>query len=472
MESIGKQFIWNGIDLNKQRLIMDDPADEAVMSIYQSNAMSELRNLLINMASNDSPVSTELPEAMQHFVNKELAYPFTKEDIAYFQQTHAIWKEKGMKFIFILLFRALPYTYMAEKPANVLKMTKLLVEQPERRIFETAQFVFDVMDSNWWEPYKRGLLTALKVRIMHASMRHLLLSGSDGVQWNEAWGKPISQEDLVATNQVFSLEFFKGMGMLKDVLTEEEQKAWFHTWITIGKIMGIKEELVCKDVKEAWSLQHMIYDHLFNDPTVAGIPLAKALVGLMVHFHLPEELTLLMMKKMLADDQFPDCFERMLGPSYQDKYPYLFVKPVTDADKEANAKLLKERFHFHINAYYNAIKDIKIKIEIEEDKIEKGTGLLNQIGKFIIGLVKQLMKWITNEKQKIHMFEAHLKQLHAILHKDGSDIPVEKLEEDAIIDIMSAMGGIMVAILSVYFRPGKKSGFRIPSDLQELWALK
>jgi hypothetical protein len=66
-------------------------------------------------------------------------------------------------------------------------------------------------------------------------------SEKQGEKWNDEWGKPISQEDLIATNQVFSLEFFKGMKMLGMSLRAEEQKAWFHTWKTIGKIMGVQE---------------------------------------------------------------------------------------------------------------------------------------------------------------------------------------------------------------------------------------
>ena len=458
METTAKQFIWHGIDLNDQRLIMDDPADKAVMSIYDSNAMTELRSLLINMAQNDSPVSDALPDAMRDFVKSELAYPFTDEDITAFKQTHEIWKKEGMKFIFILMFRALPYTYMAEKPANVLKMTKLLVDQPERRIFETAQFVFDVMDTNWWEPDKRGILTALKVRIMHASMRHLLLTNKEGEIYNEAWGKPISQEDLIATNQVFSLEIFKGMGMLSSTLSDSDQKAWFHTWITIGKIMGIKDDLISKDVAEAWTLQHSIYNHLFNDPTVAGIPLAKALVGVMVHFHLPEELTLLMMKRMLADDQFPDCFDRMLGPSYKDIYPDLFKQPITIQEKNEHKKLLNGKFHAHMKTLYNTLNDKKNDYQLKD--ANKGEGFFARLFQFFRTIEK-----------KNHLFVVHLEMIKSIIHIEGSDIAKDTLEEDAITDIMNAMGGIMVSVLSMYFRTGKNSGFRIPKDLQELWSL-
>ena len=103
--------------------------------------------------------------------------------------------------------------------------------------------------------------------------------------------------------------------------------------------MGVQDELISKDVKEAWTLQHTIYNHLFNDETHAGIPLAKALVETLSHFHLPIKLTLLIMKRMLADEQFPDCFERMLGPSFSEEYPEFFQKQSNAEEKEKHDAL-------------------------------------------------------------------------------------------------------------------------------------
>lgn len=111
-----------------------------------------------------------------------------------------------------LIFRSLPVTYMAQKPANVLDLTKLLEKYAERRIIETAQFVFDTMEYGWYNPDKWGIRTIQRVRLMHASMRHLIMHSAHhdpkdlAYPWQEGWGKPISQEDMLATLQTFSLE--------------------------------------------------------------------------------------------------------------------------------------------------------------------------------------------------------------------------------------------------------------------------
>lgn len=454
-----KPLEWHGIQLEDLRQIMDPPADDAVSSIFESHSMHHLVGILKKMAENDDFVSEELPEPMRKFANDDLHLEFTDEDIKYFKQTHEIWKDKGMKFVFILFFRSLPYTYRAEKPANVLRMTKLLITHAERRIFETAQFVFDVMDEDWWTPKKRGIMTAMKVRIMHSAMRHVILdSDKEGEKWNPEWGKPISQEDLVATNQVFSLEFFKGLEILGYELSPEDQKAWFHTWKTIGRIMGVQDELISKSVDEALGLQHTIYEHLFNDKnSYSGIILAKALVNTMHHFHLPEKLTLLMMRQMLADEQFPDSFHKMLEPSFGEKYPDLFHPGLSEEE-------FRKHFHGSMKEYYATIK-------------EKGKDYKPHVGWF-----QKIVDWFMNlfgvSQKEQHLIDKHLSLLHNVLHHKDSGNPREELEEQLILDAMNSMGGIMVSVLSVYFRGGKKdrdgrdSGFRIPDTLQANWKLK
>lgn len=448
------QYTWHGINLDALREVKDKDADEAVLSMYESASMDTLRTLLEDMAKNDTTVPEDLPPEMSSFVKSELAYEFSAQDIEMFKHAHEVWKTHGMKFIFILFFRSLPYTYMAEKPANVLRITKLLITEPERRIFETAQFIFDVMDTNWWEPDKRGILTALKVRILHAAIRYVILTDEEN-PWDNTWGKPISQEDLVATNQTFSLEFLKGMTHLGEELSEADQSAWFYTWKKIGKIMGVQDDLLCSDVDEAWSLQHAIYDHLFHDQAYSGVLLSKALVETLAHFMMSPRLVLHMMKRMLQDDLYPDCFNRMLEPSYGEDYPLLFETHTDDADKADHQERLRADLHTHLKDYYQTIKT-------HRENTNKKTLNLNWWQKILVffGLMRAKRKGL---------FDKHIDLLHNILHQGGE--LVDKLEDEAIQEAMSAMGGIIISILSVYFRKGKNAGFRIPEDLEEHWEI-
>lgn len=459
MENSTEQFVWNGIDLEALRQVMDKPADDAIDAIFESKSIDRLVKILQGMAENDSKISSELPKPVRDFVKRELSVKFSAADIALFNQTREIWEEKGTKFILILLFRALPYTYMAEKPANVLRMTKLLKTQPKRRIFETAQFVFDVMEKKWWEPNQRGILTALKVRIMHAAMRQIILDNDYGEMWNEEWGKPISQEDLIATNQVFSLEFFKGMEMLGDPLTAQEQEAWFHTWKTIGRIMGVQENLISKNVEEAWSLQHAVYNHLFRDEPVSGIILTESLVEALDDLYMPLKLVLILMKKMLEDELYPDCFERMLGPKYEKEFPELFVKSNSEEEKIENNRILREHYHTQLNDYHQILKDKKA--EFVKKRPKKG---------FLENTVAWVVKELNRFQNRKPLIEIHNNKLHEVLHNKEDNNPLEELGEEIVNDSLSALSGIVIGILSIHFREGKNSGFRIPKTLRANWS--
>jgi hypothetical protein len=447
MESSKKTFSWKGKTLDEYRKIMDPAADKAIASVYHAEASHQLRDLLKNMAQNDSFAPADMPPDIRDFINSELKMKFSEYDIAMFEKAHKIWKENGVQFIFILFFRALPYTYMAEKPANVLRMTKLLESHPTRRIFETAQFVFDVMDNNWWEPGKRGLMTALKVRLMHAAMRYNILNQPADEKWNMDWGLPISQEDLIATNQVFSLEFFKGMEMIGQPLSASDQEAWFHTWKTIGKIMGIQDELLSANVEEAWKLQKEVYNHLFPDDNRSGVALAQALVHTLSEFMLSTKHVLLIMRKMILDQEHPDLFYRVLGPSYGQKFPSVFMKTRSADEADAHNEILHKEFYEELMEFKNRVKDY----QEEKKKSQPAT---------------------RGTETKKNLIDYQLEEFEELLVQMDPEGPATRgLKEELFKRAMASIGGVIIGVLSSYFRLGKQSGFRIPENLKEHWAL-
>ncbi len=452
-----KKYEYNGINLEQLRKIMDPEADSAVVSLYNSKAFDQDRNELKAMAQNDSFAPENLPPALRKFVENELSKKFTEDDIKQFELAREVWKENGIQFVFILFFRALPYTYMAEKPANVLRLTQLLVTQPMRRVFETAQFVFDVMDKDWWQPENRGILTALKVRIMHAAMRYNLIFNFEkstnkdlnpnDTSWNYTWGNPISQEDLIATNQCFSLEYFKGMEMLGQPLNEEQKNAWFYTWKAIGRIMGVQENLLLPSVDQAWGLQKTIYNHLFDfEDHTSGILLAKALVTCLSTFLLSTRFILIIMKKMLFDENHPDLFYQVLGPSFGQEYPDLFRKSRGDEDPETVQEQEKQIFFDELSHFNEKVKKYNedIKKDYPQTRGEQTENLVDL---------------------QVNVFDEALKDL------DPNNPNQRGLMSDIIKKVMNSMGGVIISVLARYFREGKQSGFRIPTDLREHWQL-
>lgn len=439
--------IHSGDNLESYRQIMDPPCDDAIKDLFESKSFEEYRATLQNMVTNDSLNWTTLDPALKKFLNSNLHPEFTSEDFLMFRRAYEVWKRDGMKFIYILFFRSLPYTYMAEKPANVLRMTKLLKEHPDRRIMETAQFIFDVMEEEWWKPEKSGKLTALKIRMLHSTIRYMLLNHPSDEKWNMEWGLPISQEDLIATNQVFSLEFIKGMEIMGHPLSEEEQAAWYHTWKVIGKLMGIQDELLYDKIEDAWSLQKAIYNHLFNSKdNTSGIILGEALITTLSTLLLSEKLVLHMMRDMIKDEDHPDLFYRIFQPTYGEKYPVIFKKvPLDSHHKELHEADIHNDHHQELVEFHDRIKKTR-----NTDGSASG---------------------------KKHLIDIHLDKIFSVLKKHqpkrSKYIDRGKFKKEA----MHAVSGIILGLLSQYFRKhkltnGKPTQFRIPHDLQENWSLK
>jgi hypothetical protein len=450
---------WNLDELNALRQKMDPAADAVIESIFKSKESAKLREVLAGLASNDSAELASFfdpkeASTIYNFLNTELNQKFTDYDIEMFEQASKIWQEHGVQFVAILLFRALPFTYVAEKPANVLRMTKLLEAQPSRRVFETAQFVFDVMDNEWWKPGKRGILTALKIRLMHASIRYMLLNSEGNEKYDEArWGKPINQEDMIGTNQVFSLEFFKGMELLGEPLTEKEQKAWFHTWKVIARIMGMEEQLLSDTVEEAWDLQLAIYKHLFSDEVFAGAGLSAALVQTISPMGLGTKFVLILMKKMMADQNFPESFERLLASTFGPKYGFLFSKPRSTDEADAQEEALNKMFMEELEAYFEQVKEDR-----EKELDAKGLTIA------------------TRGEHDKNLVDYQLDEFDQILNEYNNPNITRGLMDDLgkalIRKAINAISGVLMVGLSAYYRQGKQAGFRISSDLKDHWAIK
>src|SRR3970282_702908 len=121
--------------------------------------------------------------------------------------------------VMFLFCAALPNAYAAHRGAQVLYLTNRLTERVERRIFETAQFVLDVMSPEGLSSSGRGIRSAQKVRLIHAAIRqHILHHPKWRERWDMEWGLPINQEDLAGTLMLLSVQTLESFQSFKVAL--------------------------------------------------------------------------------------------------------------------------------------------------------------------------------------------------------------------------------------------------------------
>ena len=157
---------------------------------------------------------------------------------------------------------SLPYCYAAAKGAEVLVRSKYILDNPEKRLLETAEFVFDVMRKDAFADRGSGLISILKVRLMHAMIRYQIERSTN---WKEEiFGKPINQEDMAGTNLSFSLIVVRGLRELGKEISIKEAESYINYWNGIGNLLGLDKRLQPTSTKEAYVLERNIRKRHFE----------------------------------------------------------------------------------------------------------------------------------------------------------------------------------------------------------------
>ena len=248
--------------LDTKRLIGDPPADQAVDEIYRTGRLNAVQELLNHLVVNDAVVTDALPPAIRSFWIESKR--FAQSQAIAIGKGEAFFADHGPEIVVVLGFYSLPQDYAA-RGVRVLFETGELYQRPNRRVFETLQMVVDVMSPSGLAAEGRGLATALKVRLMHAAVRKLLLHSYEleGLppalrEWDFTLGRPLNQEDMAGTLMSFSVVILDGLEKFGIRPSREEAEAYLDAWRVVGRILGIQPDLIPDNLEEAQELTKTI----------------------------------------------------------------------------------------------------------------------------------------------------------------------------------------------------------------------
>jgi hypothetical protein len=185
----------------------------------------------------------------------------------------------------ILLFCAsLPECYVIPDLADVLHVAGQLEQHTEYRIRCTAAMIFPVMmHGGLTQPEGAGIAQVLKVRLIHAMIRNLILRGSPQEQqrsgfkavapltgfahgqdmhqalFAHGWdtptlGLPCNQEELAYTLLTFNYVFLRSLRKLGLGLPREDEEAYLHGWNVMAHVLGVQRELMAENMAAAEAL--------------------------------------------------------------------------------------------------------------------------------------------------------------------------------------------------------------------------
>ena len=198
-------------------------------------------------------------------------------DAAKVARAEEIFMDEGPLSCTLLFCASLPQCYVLPWLAEVLHISGQLEAHTEYRIRQTAAMIFPVMmKGGLTDPQGSGVAQVLKVRLVHATIRHLILHGDPAaVQasvapgapagaatsmhaalaahgWKlDAGGLPCSQLELAYTLLTFGYVFLKAMRTMGLALPPEDEEACLHTWNVMGHVLGLRPELMIHTMDEA-----------------------------------------------------------------------------------------------------------------------------------------------------------------------------------------------------------------------------
>lgn len=221
-------------------------ADEVVRELYLKLGYKEADSILQKVLK--SGIDSETPECLVQLFTQMETIPiwFDKEK---FYKGATFCRRSGALGLIVLRNYSLMGGYESSAINKALIFTGALKKGATKRINETTEFWIDITGEGAIERNGVGFKSCVRTRLMHAYARLMILQSPD---WkNEAWGAPINQWDMVATNMGFSLVYMNGLNQLGYLLTEEENDGLFHFWKYIGYLIGIEADYLPNNEKEA-----------------------------------------------------------------------------------------------------------------------------------------------------------------------------------------------------------------------------
>ncbi len=263
---------YDPIHLSHMRQEGDEVADNVVRNLFEIGYNPMVEQEYNAYQFNDQPIPTSFPSSLVAYFDhlKKQAQGIPDDNLVAGQ---AFFAKYSQELLAILGLLSLPYCYAAADGAQVLYKSKRIRQSPEKRLLETAAFVFDVSEANAFLKGGKGIVSAGKVRLMHAAIRyHIVKSG----HWSASFGTPINQEDMAGTNLAFSLIAIRGLRKLGYQVTVEEAWSFIDMWNSIGRFLGVDDTLLPSDTREAFNLEKAIANRNFRKSN-EGVELTKAL---------------------------------------------------------------------------------------------------------------------------------------------------------------------------------------------------
>jgi|WetSurMetagenome_2_1015567.scaffolds.fasta_scaffold91610_3 hypothetical protein len=227
---------WTDEFLDQLRRESDPKADDAVEQIIRDGEAQGIGVLFGRMDVNDEiPPVVHFP-LLATFFGTSGRLP-ADVDIDRIHRGEDVFQAHAFTGALALLAKSLPEGYQAPNLSIILNISGDLQTHTYRRLLGTLQTVINVSTCHGFQDEGRAVITAQKLRMLHAGVRHLTRRYRP--DYEARYGVPVNQEDMLGTVLGFSLLVIEGWRTLKIGLTQQEEEDFLYLWLVFARMMGI-----------------------------------------------------------------------------------------------------------------------------------------------------------------------------------------------------------------------------------------
>ncbi|GIE33827.1 secreted protein [Actinoplanes italicus] len=258
------------------RWVWDPEADQLVASLIDRGEVPAVNALLRTWKKNGQALPAGLPADLRDFMEyaRQLPSWADPQKLA----TAVKFNEKRGLYLGVL------YGLASGMMSTVIPKEALAVYYSQGgadmkdRISKTAKLGYDIGSVNAYLPEGEMIVTAVKTRLVHAAVRHLL---PQSPYWTKVADEdiPISQADIMVTWHSLPTTVMRKLNDWKVPIPENESSAFLHSWQVGAHMLGVKDEYIPNSWAQANSQADQVLDPILR-ATPEGVKLADILLNL------------------------------------------------------------------------------------------------------------------------------------------------------------------------------------------------
>lgn len=214
----------------------DPEADTAIAQVVADGEKASVGPLFMQLKANDAPLPADAPQPLRDFMTATAGLP-PGLDMTRLKNGGAAFLRNGVPATVVLLASSLPRGYAAPCLCEILSISRDLEGRPFDRLMGVVQLLVNISDADAFQPNGRALITAKKLRLLHAGVRRITRRIRPG--YEKQFGVAVNHEDMLATLMAFSYLVVVGLERMGLPMREQEAEDLYYLWRVFALLMGI-----------------------------------------------------------------------------------------------------------------------------------------------------------------------------------------------------------------------------------------